>query len=131
MCERILIQVYQIVMPSLFTCIALRWCAVLLFREGYHDFIDDMFADSQFASSHVQGYYTRVSGIRLLIQQFMECGGRQFVILGAGFDTHYFSLKVVALFFLLSFSSGLSFYVLIFFFFDCFSPSLESRSRVC
>lgn len=40
-----------------------------------------------------KGYYTRVSAIRNLIQQFIQCGGSQFVILGAGFDTHYFTLK--------------------------------------
>lgn len=29
-----------------------------------------------------------------MINQFIQCGGRQFVILGAGFDTQYFTLKV-------------------------------------
>jgi len=40
-----------------------------------------------------KGYYTRVSAIRNLINQFIENGGKQIVSLGAGFDTNYFILK--------------------------------------
>jgi O-methyltransferase involved in polyketide biosynthesis len=40
-----------------------------------------------------KGYYTRVSGIRNLIDQFITCGGKQIVSLGAGFDTNYFTIK--------------------------------------
>jgi len=40
-----------------------------------------------------RGYYTRVAAIRNTIDQFLGCGGKQIVSLGAGYDTNYWRLK--------------------------------------